>query len=314
VGSGATSEGFGKDFSLPNAQAYCESCADCGALFFEHRLNLTYQNAHYADLCEETLYNAILGSLDLAGRNFTYTNPLDSRNARYGWHACPCCVGNIARTLLQLPTWMYAKGPESLSVNLFAGSTVRVGDVAGTNVEVIQATDYPWGGRVAITLNPSAAREFTLKIRVPSRKTSNLYVATPECEGLTSLAVNGNAVEPKIDNGYVVLTRTWKPGDRIDLELPLKVQRVKASDQLVADRGRVALRYGPLIYNIESVDQDVEEVLSPSSPLSAQWEPDLLGGVMVIRGTFANGASLTAIPNYARSNRGGRSLVWLRDQ
>jgi DUF1680 family protein len=314
VGSGETSEGFGKDYSLPNGRAYCESCADCGELFFQHRLNLTYHDARYADLGEETLDNAVLGSLDLDGRNFTYTNPLESRGGRYGWHVCPCCVGNIARTLLLLPSWMYAKGPDSLYVNLFAGSTVAVGDVAGVNVEMVQATDYPWSGRVALTVNPAADREFTIQVRVPSRKTSSLYAATPECEGLTSLAVNGRALDPKVVNGYVALTRTWKAGDRIDLVLPLEVQRVKAGDQVVADRGRVALRYGPLIYSVESVDQDVDQVLSPTSPLSAKWAPGLLGGVVVIQGTFANGARLTAIPNYARGNRGGRSLVWLRDR
>ncbi len=314
VGSVAGSEGFGKDYSLPNAQTYCESCADCGELFFQHRLNLAYQNAHYADLSEEALYNAILGSLDLDGKNFTYTNPLESRNARYGWHVCPCCVGNISRVLLELPTWMYAKGPDGLVVNLFAGSTVTLEDVAGVDVEMIQATDYPWSGKVAITVNPSAAREFVIKVRVPSHKTSSLYTATPECEGLLSLAVNGKALSPTIADGYVALKRTWNPGDRIELELPMKVQRVKASDKIAADRGRVALRYGPLVYNVESVDQDVDQVLAPDSPLTTQWEPGLLGGVLVIRGTFANGARLTAIPNYARNNRGGRSLVWIRDQ
>jgi DUF1680 family protein len=313
VGSGETAEGFGKDYSLPNRQAYCESCADCGELFFQHRLNLTYQDAHHADLEEETLYNAILGSLALDGRNFTYTNALDSRGARYGWHVCPCCVGNIARTLLLLPTWMYAKGPDSLTFNLFAGSRVNVGNIAGVPVEVVQATDYPWSGRVAITVNPAAEREFTVQVRVPSRKTSRLYMATPECEGLVSLAVNGKPVEPTVVNGYVALRRTWKAGDRIDLELPMKVQRIKASDKVIADRGRVALRYGPLLYNVESVDQDVDQVLNPTSPLSVEWEPGLLGGVMAIHGTFANGARLTAIPNYARNNRGGRSLVWMKD-
>jgi DUF1680 family protein len=314
VGSGETSEGFGKDYSLPNARAYCESCANCGEIFFQHRLNLTYEDAHHADLCEETLYNAVLGSLDLDGRNFTYTNALDVRGARYGWHVCPCCVGNIARTLLELPTWMYVKGPDGLYVNLFAASTVTVGDVAGVNVEMVQATDYPWGGRVAITVNPSTGREFTIKVRAPSRKTSSLYTATPECEGLTSLSVNGTAIKPTVVKGYVALTRTWKPGDRIELVLPLKVQRVKASDKVVADRGRVALRYGPLMYCVESTDQDIDQILSPTAPLSARWEPGMLGGVVVIRGSFANGAALTAVPYYGRNNRGGRSLVWLRDQ
>ena len=77
VGSGETSEGFGQDYSLPN-NAYCESCAGCGELFFQHKMSRAYRDAKYADLYEETLYNAILGGFDLEGRNFTYTNALDS--------------------------------------------------------------------------------------------------------------------------------------------------------------------------------------------------------------------------------------------
>ncbi len=109
VGSGETSEGFGPDYSL-RQNAYCESCSSCGEIFFQWKLNLAYDDAKYADLYEETFYNALLGSLDLEGRNFYYDNPLDSNVPRYPWHTCPCCVGNIARTLLMLPTWMYAQG------------------------------------------------------------------------------------------------------------------------------------------------------------------------------------------------------------
>jgi DUF1680 family protein len=115
-------------------------------------------------------------------------------------------------------------------------------------------------------------------------------------------------------NGYAVLARTWKAGDRIDLDLPMHVQRVKASDKIAADVGRVALRVGPLIYNVESVDQDVSLVLAPDSALSTEWRPHVLGGVMVVQGTWSNGAALTAVPNYARLNRGGRSVVWVKDQ
>ena len=313
VGSGETSEGFGPDYSLPN-NAYCESCSGCGELFFQHKLNLAYQDAKYADLFEETLYNAILGDVDLEARNFTYTNPLDSRSARYAWHVCPCCVGNIPRTLLMLPTWMYARNADSIFVNLFIGSTVTLENIAGADVQMIQATDYPWNGKVSITVNPSTAKRFTVKIRVPNRHVSALYTSTPEADGIISLTVNGNPMVPAVERGYASVTRAWTAGDRIELVLPMAVQRVKASDRIAADAGRVALRYGPLIYNLESVDQDVEQILSPNGPLTAEWDADLLGGVMVIRGSFANGTPLTAIPNYARNNRSGRSLVWIKDR
>jgi hypothetical protein len=80
--------------------------------------------------------------------------------------------------------------------------------------------------------------------------------------------------------------------------------------------GRVALRYGPLIYNVESVDQadhNVNRALAPGAPLATEWDPNLLDGVDVIKGTFADGTPMMAIPNYARLNRGGRSMVWMQD-
>jgi hypothetical protein len=119
-------------------------------------------------------------------------------------------------------------------------------------------------------------------------------------------------VSPPIEQGYAVITREWKAGDRVELVLPLAVQRVKPSDLIAATRGRVALRYGPLVYNIESVDQNIDGVLAPDSKLSAEWKPDLLGGVMAIRGDFTDGTPLVAVPNYARLNRGGRSIVWIK--
>jgi DUF1680 family protein len=313
VGSGETSEGFGKNFSLPN-NAYCESCANCGELFFQTKMQMIFQDARYADLAEETIYNAILGDVDLDGQNYTYTNPLDSSGHRYKWHVCPCCVGNIPRTLLSLPTWTYTKGEKELYVNLFVGGTVNVGEVAGTPVKITQATEYPWQGRVTLTVNPEKTARFALHVRVPNRQTSGLYAATPAVAGLASLTVNGKTVKPVVVRGYAVIDRAWAAGDKVTWEVPLKVQRVTADERIAADRGRVALRYGPLIYNVESVDQDLDCVLSPDAPLATEWRGDLLDGVMVIKGKYTDGKPLLAIPNYARLNRGGRSLVWLKRQ
>jgi DUF1680 family protein len=141
-----------------------------------------------------------------------------------------------------------------------------------------------------------------------------LYHGEPAANGILSLTVNGSPVEAEAQRGYVSVTRSWKPGDRIELVLPMKVQRVKAVEAIAATRGKVALRYGPLVYNLESVDQPIDRVLPPDAALSTQWRADLLGGVITIRGLFADGSPLTAIPNYARLNRGGRSIVWIRDQ
>jgi DUF1680 family protein len=317
VGSGETSEGFGQNYSLP-LNAYCESCANCGMLFWQQKMGLASGESRYADLMELVLYNGILGSLDLEGENFTYTNAMDEWHDRYKWHVCPCCVGNIPRTLLQLPAWMYARSRDEVTVNLFIGSSVKLGKVAGTSLEIRQTTDYPWDGKVLLGVNPKVPAKFTVRIRVPDRSVSSCYSDAPETNGIRSLSVNGKVIQPVITKGYALLTRRWKKGDTITLDLPMVPVKVKAVDSVVATRGRVALQYGPLVYNIENVDhadRDVNRlILNPSSQLSASWEGALLGGCVVLRSTLDDGTPMTAIPNFLRNNRGGRSIVWIRDR
>lgn len=321
IGSGETSEGFGPNYSLRNS-AYCESCSSCGLIFFQYKMNLAYHDAKYADLYEETIYNALLGDLDLDGKNFTYTNELNSSNSRYGWHVCPCCVGNIPRTLLMIPTWTYVKSDSGIYVNLFIGSTINVERVAGTDIQMIQKTNYPWSGDVTLVVNPKESKEFTVFVRIPNRTTSELYTPTPAVSGLISLKVNGESVSPEIKNGYAAVRRKWQAGDKIDLVIPMKVQTVVADNRIDADRDKVALRYGPLVYNVEEIDQkNISQPIS-KSPLTTVWRKDLLGGVMTIKGTWADGSPLLAIPNYARNNRNPKpvtddsegSIVWIKSK
>ena len=303
IGSGETSEGFGPNYSLRN-EAYCETCSSCGVVFFQYKLNLAYHDAKYADLYEQTMYNALLGGVALDGESFCYTNPLVNTE-RAKWHVCPCCVGNVARTLLMIPTWTYVKSNDGLYVNMFVGSRIHVGQVAGTNVEVVQKTDYPWNGSIAITVNPEEAKTFSVYVRIPDRTTSKLYQDSPRVRGVKRFAVNGQVQTPAMHKGYAVVTREWKAGDRIELELPMEPQRVTADSRIKADVQQVALQYGPLVYNVETEDnQNIDRKLG-DEPLVAEWRPDLLGGVMVISGKWADGAPMVAIPNFARTNRVG---------
>ena len=302
IGSGETSEGFGENYSLRN-NAYCESCSSAGLIFFQYKMNLAYHDARYADLYEETMYNALMGSLDLEGKNFYYTNPLTSSQARDPWHVCPCCVGNIPRTLLMLPTWTYVTGDKAIYVNLFIGSTINVEKVAGTDVQMIQKTDYPWKGNVVITVNPKSSKEFAVYVRIPNRTTSELYTPDKEVKGLKWLKVNGQNMVITEEKGYAVIKRKWKEGDKIELEMPMEVQRFTADDRIESNRGRVALRYGPLVYNVEKADsQDINKSIGKSS-FAVEWHNELLRGVMVIKGVWSDGTPLMAIPNYARNNR-----------
>jgi DUF1680 family protein len=301
IGSGETSEGFGPNYSLPS-RGYCETCASCGELFFQWRMGRLWHDARYADLYEDTLYNAILGSLDLDCRHFFYDNPLEARVARYRWHVCPCCVGNFPRTLLMLPEWMYSKSADAIYVNLFAESRGRIGGVAGTNVEIQQQTEYPWKGAVALTLRPDKPARFRLHVRVPDRNVSELYKAVP-APPPPVFRVNGAAVKAAVRNGYAAIDRTWKPGDRVECELPLAPQRIEPSERVEHLKGRLALRYGPLVYNLEQQDQDVDRTLAPAARFEPEWQANLLGGLTVLRSQFSDGSPLTAVPNFARMNR-----------
>ena len=302
IGSGETSEGFGPNYSLRN-NAYCESCSSCGMVFFHWKMNLAYHDAKYVDNYEETMYNALLGSTDLEGKNFYYTNPLDASMGRSSWHTCPCCVGNIPRTLLMVPTWAYAKAPDGVYVNMYIGSTITLENAAGTDVEMVQETDYPWSGKIAITVNPKAHKNFAVRLRVPNRTTSKLYTPTPEVNGLVSLAVNGKAVKPVMEKGYAVIARDWKAGDKIELELPLKVQRVKAVEQIAVHprQGSATLRAAGLQHREGGSGH--HQAAGAEFRLDHEWRGDLLGGVTAIEGEFADGSKLLAIPNYARTNR-----------
>jgi DUF1680 family protein len=303
IGSGETSEGFGPNYSLRN-EAYCETCSSCGVVFFQYKLNLAYHDAKYADLYEQTMYNALLGGLALDGKSFCYTNPLVNTE-RAKWHVCPCCVGNVARTLLMIPTWSYVKSKDGLYVNMFVGSRINVGDVAGTGVEIVQKTDYPWQGAVSITVNPDEAKTFSVYVRVPDRATSKLYKESPPISGVKRFAVNGKEQMPVISKGYAVVTREWKRGDRIELELPMEPQRVVADSRIKADADLISLKYGPLVYNVEDADNKNLNGKLSDAPLKAEWRPDLLGGIMVITGKWQDGSSMLAIPNFSRMNRVG---------
>jgi uncharacterized protein len=202
-----------------------------------------------------------------------------------------------------IPTWTYVKSKDAIYVNLFIGSTINVDRVAGTDVEMVQKTDYPWNGNVTLTVNPKQAKRFSVYVRVPDRKTSALYSEAPEVKGMKSLSVNGQVTPLRIEKGYAVITRDWTAGDTIQFEIPMAVQRVKSDEKIQTNKGLTALRYGPLIYNLERADQPNLTNSISSQPLTSEWRSDWLQGVRIIQGTWTDGTPLVAIPHYARNNR-----------
>jgi hypothetical protein len=175
VGSVGSNEGFGPNYSLTN-RGYCESCSSCGAIFLHWKMNLAYHDAKYADAYEDTIYNALLGSTDTEGKNFYYTNPLDETVPRTPWHQCPCCVGNIPRTLMMLPTWTYLKGDDGIYVNLRSyrnigriGSPRHVVLVPYSAIASARATRDP--------LDPGAEARPVVLLKLVGAETSALELA-----------------------------------------------------------------------------------------------------------------------------------------
>ncbi|MFM8281930.1 MAG: glycoside hydrolase family 127 protein [Planctomycetaceae bacterium] len=321
-------EGFGDPYLLPNDTAYTESCAAIAHVLWQHRLALLDADAACADVMELALYNGLLSGIALDGARFFYQNPLESRagGRRRPWIGLSCCPTNLARILPQVGGLAYAVGDRALHVNLFVAGSAAV-DVPGAGpVTLAVETDYPWQGRVRITVAPQAPAEFDLALRIPGWARgrpvpSDLYRFVEADVPPVALAVAGAAVaaEPTAD-GYVHLRRRWQPGEVVELELPLPVRRVRAHPRVEHDRGKVALMRGPLVYCLEAVDHPGTDPFACELPatveFAAEHRADLLGGVTVVRTTaLAAGAPvpLTAVPYHAWANREqGAMLVWIR--
>ena len=334
-GIGATGHGeaFGKAHELPNASAYCETCAAIGNVYWNHRLFLLHGDAKYVDVLERTLYNGLISGVSLEGDTFFYPNPLASHgnHKRSPWFGCACCPGNVTRFMASIPGYAYAHRDEELYVNLFAEGTARVNMKPGA-VEVIQETQYPWHGDVKITVAPEFSAEFALRLRIPGWArnqvlSGGLYSFAEENQEAVTLEVNGKACPLDLDRGYAVIRRAWKKGDVIRLSLPMPVRRVLCDQRVEANRGRVALQRGPLVYCAEWPDNNgnVFNLLLPDEAcLEAEYKDDLLGGVVVVStGALALQAEetgsvtqtqqqLVSIPYYAWAHRGsGEMAVWL---
>jgi DUF1680 family protein len=335
IGATGSGEAFGENYELPNMTAYNETCAAIGNDYWNHRLFLLHADARYIDVMERTLYNGLISGVSLDGKLFFYPNPLESngQHQRSPWFGVACCPGNITRFIASVPGYVYAQQGDKLYVNLFAASTAEIRLDNGRLVKLIQETRYPWDGGVRMIVNPDRSGTFTINVRIPGwarneAAPGGLYRFTDQTDEAATLKVNGKAVALNIEKGYASLNRTWKQGDVIELSLPMPIRRVVANDRVDADRGRVALQRGPIVYCAEWADNSQGHVrnlmLADNAKLTAEFKGGLLGGVTVIKGTAVSLSyneqntvtkheqELTAIPYFAWANRGpGEMLVWI---
>lgn len=312
--TGATSheEAYGEAYQLPN-DGYGETCASVAMAFYSNYLSLALEDSTYADTLENIMYNSILGGIGLDGKTFHYQQPLNATNSnkfdinyRWEWHDCPCCVPMFLKFVSRMPTYIYSFNDSTVYINQFISSSATLAN----GVTVTQSTNMPYYGNCTFTV---------------SGKDTELCIRIPQWTDGVSLKVNGVSADYTERNGYAVFN--VKDGDTVEYTLEMSARRIYSDSRVAANVGRVAIAYGPIIYCIESTDNtEFANIngnqnalkLAKDSELTVTFDEDLFGGVFVMTfdalDTSGNVKSATAIPYYARHNRGASATyLWIKE-
>jgi uncharacterized protein len=335
IGATGGNEGFADPFVLPNMSAYCETCASIGDIFTNHRLFLLHGESKYYDILEKTLYNSMLSGVSLSGDRFFYPNPLESngQHQRQAWFGCACCPSNVARFVPAIPGYIYAVTNKDLYVNLFISNDadILLGD---RKIKISQKAGFPWDGKVEITVNPERNTRFNLKARIPDWALNEaipggLYKFSDHNKDLVKIRVNGEEIMFTPIDGYVVISKNWKKGDKVNVEIPMPVRTVVADSKIKDDAEKIAVQRGPVIYCAEWADNNTGNVLNlmikNDASFTAEYNSSLLGGAEVIRTMgfqtkraldgkihLLSEEPVTLIPYALWNNRGpGQMKVWL---
>lgn len=334
LGAVAGLEKFGPAYVLPNVETYDETCAAVGNVIFNYRMFLMSGDAKYIDVAEVALYNNVLAGVNLAGNRFFYVNPLETdgkRTFNHGtagraeWFGTACCPSNLARLIPQVSGMTYSVAEDNLYCGFYIGSQTEV-EVAGGKVALKQQTDYPFDGKISIAVTPEAEQqEFTLWLRVPTWSgekfvPGELYDYADEQTAAVELRINGRKVKANVVNGFIPVRRTWQQGDEVTLNLPMPVRYNVADERVEADRGKVSITRGPLVYCAEEPDNEKQVSSVVVNQIGAQGEvapfaDGVLKGIPAIT-LAAKDTTLKLIPYYAWNNRGdGTAMnVWFNSE
>lgn len=330
IGHRSYIEGLPESYELPNDEelAYCETCASISNVFWNKSMFKIFGESKYFDNIEKQLYNNVLSGVGLDGISFNYTNNLETIEGylRTSWKGTPCCPTNLVRLINKLSEYIYATDKETNTayVNLYIGSkgSFNLGDTA---IGVNMTSSMPWEGNASLTLSLEEAKEFTLKLRLPSWAV-----------GENSLTINGEAYSATAgEDGYVAITRTWNPGDVIAIDFPMSVQFVRNGDVIPTNKGLVAITRGPITYCVEQKDSattlDLICINEETSNFSTEFVTNFVSDntyktaeLQVLKVTskkisdYQSGKDTTIsfrmIPYLAWSNRGADAMkVYLKD-
>ena len=327
---GLAGEAFGDEYDLPNENAYLETCAAIANALWNERMFLFHGDAKYIDVLERVIYNGFLSGISLTGDEFFYPNPLASKGGyrRSKWFGCSCCPVNIVRFIPQIASFAYATRGDVAYWNLFIETDAKL-KLSSGSVRLVQKTEYPWNGASVLEVEPARdGQRFALKVRVPGWAVgrpvpSDLYSQTvPASEGDVAVAVNGAAVPLTLDKGYCTIDRAWRKGDRVEVTMAMPVKRIRAHEKVAADKGRLAVERGPVLYCAEGVDNGGKafDVRISADASFADADVDVLGNRLPALTTDAarvDGAAvkLTLIPYFSWCHRGaGEMQTWFAEK
>ncbi len=330
-------QAYGRDYQLPNITAHNESCANIGNLLWNWRMLMLTGEAKYADIMELVMYNSLLSGVSLDGKRYFYTNPLCVRHDlpyTLRWSKdreeyisyCNCCPPNTLRTIAEIKDYIYSLSDKGIFINFYGSNKLNTNLNDGTSIGMTQYTDYPWDGKITITLNKVPDKEWSVFLRIPGW-----------CDK-ANVRINQKSSGMSLPPGkYYEIRRRWHAGDVIELNLYMDVKLLEAHPLVEETRNQVAVKRGPIVYCLESADLPdslrITDIIIPSDisfrPLPCKIANSELmcleGRALAIKnpcwqntlyreisGQQAFSYTVRLIPYYAWNNRGSCEMtVWL---
>ncbi len=329
-------EGFGADYELPNKEAYNETCAAVGNVLFNYRMFLKTKDSKYLDVAEVSLYNNALAGVNLDGNKFFYVNPLETdgttpfnfgANGRSPWFNTACCPSNLARLIPQIPGMMYAHTSKDIYTGLYASSSTEITLENGA-VQLQQSSNYPFDGRIEISVEPKKSQQFKIHLRIPNWVDRQfvpgaLYSYSDSSIKPWEVKINGTSISVDLEDGFAVIDRKWNPGDRLSLSFPMVVHFNQSIPEVTENTDKLAITKGPLVYCAEGIDnEDLNDLSMDLTSIKAETsiiDTGILKGIpqLSIQGKHlsynpSNPKELKLIPYYSWNNRGDAPMrVWI---
>ena len=323
-GARDNNEAFGEDYELPNASAYCETCASVAGSMFNLRMFRLHGEAKYIDMLERALYNTVLDGYGIAGKTFYYPNRLaasERGDARSEWFGTSCCPTNLCRLIPSMPGYVYATDDDALYWNLFVASTATA-TVGDAKIDFTVTGSYPYKGEMKMKINQvTSPNSICLKVRIPGWAVnkpveSDLYAYTNPTTTPVVIKLNGEEINYTVQDGYAILQNDWQAGDEVSLTLPMDIHQVTSNENLKSNKGLCAYERGPLVYCAEGVDNNnrLDSLyIEPGATGTVATAPTALtalfkGGLQQIW----MGGKVRLVPYFTRAHRTATAMkVWI---